>query len=413
MFRSYVSELLVSEDGNFAILFALLMLPLMVLSGSAVDFTHMQSVRKSTQIALDAAVLDAAHKIHSHSSSVLEKEVSQYVNAIAESGTSFTIDKLVIDKKENFIEVRGRRKTQTHFIKLVGVNELEFATVSRVYKPTEAVEISLVLDVSSSMRMRGRISNLRKAVKLFADTIFQDKKRSDNTIVNLVPFGGSVHLGSGYKNWLSSPVAQWSGCFIPKKFYHKSADDDLRHSHSLEAVGNFTIWVETNPWCPKSQSRAEPFLSSKKQIYKSVDRWVLSDGTGTDIGVSWGLRMLSPKWRGKFHSNKYPQDFTNTKKYMIVMTDGGTTWQTNSTANNETYNQNTARDNLAYGCAQAKKMGIVVHTVLFEENRRWIIRDMEDCAKNSGSFFRAKNGRQLNDVFESIARSIRSPYIGR
>jgi len=414
---NYFSRLLTrfsrNDGGNFAIMGALLLMPIIALVGSAYDFSQMSGYRKDMQIALDAAVLNSVHDIWSDSPTTIRKNVESFTNSVLDPAIEFEITNVLIDKEIGRLEVSASGNSQTYFVKLVGVTHLPFKILSSARKSKEYIEIALVLDVSSSMKNRRRLPTLIDAVKRFADVVLRDNDKNKNIVISLVPYGGTVHLGPSYSGWLHQPVQNWNGCFLPRPPYHKSAGDELRNSKHLLPVNDFTIWIKTNPWCPKSESRVRPFLTTPNTIHTAANEWVLSDGTGTDLGVAWGYRMLSPKWRGKFGGNNtYPRDIGKARKYMVVMTDGGITWQTNDYNNKVIYSKTTARQNFQFGCSAAKADGIAVYTVVFEEKKSWVHKDLRDCASSPGQFYDAK-GKDLITVFENIAASISAVRLDR
>ena len=60
-----------------------------------------------------------------------------------------------------------------------------------------------------------------------------------------------------------------------------------------------------NPWCPNEKSEAIFNSNDFEALKKRIDEFSLSDGTGNDHGIAWGLNALTPAWRGKLGGN-YP-----------------------------------------------------------------------------------------------------------
>ena len=99
--------------------------------------------------------------------------------------------------------------------------------------------------------------------------------------------------------------------------------------------GRWCPWVPNTDW-----KRFEPIIGpnlncpmpmlglsgNRQQIINTIDRLSPAPGgTHNDVGLRWGLRMLSPRdeWTGFFqHARPDPFNGANTSKVMILLTDG-------------------------------------------------------------------------------------------
>lgn len=162
-----------------------------------------------------------------------------------------------------------------------------------------------------------------------------------------------------------------------------------------------------------------------------IDAMTLSDGTGTDIGLLWGVKSLSPEWRGKlggdFENRPADYDDPETMKIMVLMTDGGITAQFRPKSqhydglddidgNQQTivargnfYSANT--DNNAYGrqkklCEELEQNGVKVFTIGFKINASsQAAMQMAECAVNGGNYYLV-DSLDISQAFESISASI-------
>ena len=121
----------------------------------------------------------------------------------------------------------------------------------------------------------------------------------------------------------------------------------------------------------------------RRQIKQALEKMRAEGGTYQDIGLSWALRMLSPRseWTNLFRYSSQnapkPFDNTRTRKVVVLLTDG----QNSSLANNEEYygcdaNVGEASDNLqdingawirrngAGGCWRAQGVNRINNTTL-------------------------------------------------
>jgi hypothetical protein len=158
---------------------------------------------------------------------------------------------------------------------------------------------------------------------------------------------------------------------------------------SLGVLPTFTIWTASNPWCPSSSNATSVFLSNDRTALSNrIDTFsnsTLSDGTGTDVGTSWGVRALDPSWRGKLgapsSASSRPSDYvdTETRKFLIIMTDGGITGQLRPKAgwtpsgpahvgaggSSFVYSRASALASFYELCDYAKGKGVSVYTIAF------------------------------------------------
>ena len=185
-------------------------------------------------------------------------------------------------------------------------------------------------------------------------------------------------------------------------------------------------WNKGNWWCPKSGSVLVPQTTDVDALKAAVDGFELSDGTGTDHGILWGFKMLSPDWAGKLPGavpGRPASYLSDTIKVMLVMTDGGITAQYTpdqsaledgeppfKTGNDTEYGRSTARAQFQTICDTAKANGVIVHTVGVEVDKSWALQDMEKCATSSSHYFDVESD-EMETTFETIATSINTPRL--
>ncbi len=175
---------------------------------------------------------------------------------------------------------------------------------------------------------------------------------------------------------------------------------------------------------------------------------VLSDGTGMDIGAMWGLKSLSPSFRGELGGDfsERPLDFgaDESKKVMIVMTDGNITQQnrpedpavgnvhsnrpTNNAPNTSAFsnqgdraNMQTSRTRGSAGttstnnsgvgrfkkaCEAAKAEDITIFTIGFQISSGSLAdRILEECATTPSTYYHVE-GLDLTATFQTIAAQV-------
>lgn len=200
---------------------------------------------------------------------------------------------------------------------------------------------------------------------------------------------------------------------------------------------NFTVWNRTNPWCPDSDDAEAVFLSNDRNrlvgLLETFDNNILSDGTGTDIATSWGVRALDPEWQGglngdaQFNGRPAVYDDGETLKVMVVMTDGGITSQRrpergwDATLNlvhvgtrgtDDLYNTMQARRNFSDLCTYAKNNGVIVYSIAFQVRGGRDQNDMRACASSDAQFYNVED-LDIASAFVSIAADLTQLRLSR
>ncbi len=207
------------EDGVFIVFSLFVLISMLVLGGMAVDFVRQENNRIVLQGVADRSVLSAASLDQTFDGDVLVEDYflkSGRVDSIV--GTPF------YEATENSkrVEVVARDEIPTFFLKLAGIDTLGFAAAASAVEAVGKVEISLVVDVSASMRSGGsrgtirdtttsiatggRIGDLRDAAISFADAVL-DPIYAGQVSLNIIPFAGHTNPGPSMYSFLNdSPV---------------------------------------------------------------------------------------------------------------------------------------------------------------------------------------------------------------
>ena len=345
-----------SRSGNVAIISALVLLPVLLIAGAGVDYMRAVSAKSRLQAALEGGALAAASLKNNRDPEMVvteyiqsnlasDPELSQNVIITVTPGTNNAINRRTIS-------VTAQANIQTHFIKLAGYEFLTINADSSATQNASNIEISLVLDISSSMR-GSKITNLKNASQGFVERVL-DGNGNDFTSINLVPFGGSVNLGELYDdvvvdtgsaivnpseveynigaNGIENGNFRWpavgDACIEMRE---EDFDDRKIPNNSRAQVPPFWKWQNFNPWCPTTDSAIMTNTNDVDDLKDHLDDLTLSDGTGMDIGAAWGLKLLSPALKNQIGGDfsDRPADYTDddTSKSLIIMSDGNITNQ--------------------------------------------------------------------------------------
>ena len=354
------------EEGSI-ILFSLFLFVMMILvGGMAVDVMRFETRRVHMQNTLDSAMLAAA---------ALDQElepVSVVRDYFEKAGYDPDIVSVsVSEQRLGGVDLVGRSisattqaQVPTFFMHMLDVPELKTPIASAATESEQNVEISLVLDISGSMRWgatdgntvaQNRITELRKAVLGFARAVLDVQCTDDNnpatctqppssssTTINIIPYAGHVNPGTVVFDMLGgNRWHNWSSC---KEVTNADFGDADLPDDSSRQLPHFMVWAIDNTWmnwgwCPQDNAAILYAANDYQAIHSYITNIKLHDGTATHIGMKYGVALLNPSSRPVFTElanrniidNEYrhrPANFEdNVVKYIILMTDGRTTDQ--------------------------------------------------------------------------------------
>lgn len=431
--RKKMYSFFLSRKASIATVFCISLITMITVIAAAID--HSLLIRKYhvLQNAADSMSL-AANKGLIISEKKAEIAAYKYFLANLHAFQSLNEIKYSVD----VLQKGGTREIK---VTLSGVPELHFDKIMRwsskrisvtsISKDTDPIiEIALVLDISGSMEEKGKIDAMKEAAQIFIDSIFSSSSAPRRVRVSLVPFGTSVRFNKQYyREWLAfnENYDQWTGCLIPTEPYEEYASNDIRFARNRKAIisriANIPVkgqaYEAHTITCPLQESEVLEFSNEPRDLKKAIDNLNVGHGTGTDIAIAWGYRLLSPSWRGKFYGDPlYPLDFSNNHfKYIVLMTDGEIWGQIYQAFGNKYHwgARMIAEKNFEYGCNNVKNDGIQIFTIGFDISNSRFKSTQEQllkCASHKDNYFLAEIDN-IASVFENIAKKITTVMIAQ
>ncbi|MDW4497021.1 Tad domain-containing protein [Sulfitobacter sp. D35] len=362
-------------------IFALFIILMMVLvAGIGVDLMHNEMDRTRLQNTMDRAVLAAAD---------LDQQLDP--KAVVEdyfdkAGLREYLTSVVPDAGLNYrsVTATARMDTRTQFMHRLGLDTLPVPAASAAVERVPNVEISLVLDISGSMRYNSRMDNLRPAAKNFVKIVLEGSA-IDHTSINIIPYAGQTNPGPFMFNRLggvryAAMALDEDDGGVDEQFNHtqlppwksagdgKDKDDTRRfvypnnsscfelntsdfNTATLPAAGTyaqvplFMNWTIASAvmdwgWCPQDRSSIRYASNKAGNLDDLITTMRMHDGTGTHYAMKWALALLNPASQPHFaamaDAGLIPNEFRNrpagyrddeTVKYIVLMTDGQITEQ--------------------------------------------------------------------------------------
>ncbi len=328
------------EDGVMVAFSIFLFLIILMIGGIGVDVMHSEMKRTRLQHTLDRAVLAAAD---------LDQERTPrdvVLDYFEKAHMTDYLTSVTVNEGLGYREVSAVASTEipTSFMKLVGVDHLDVPAAGTAEESIGNVEISLVLDISGSMRWNSRLANLKVAAKDFVSKMIETSEA--NTVsISIVPYATQVNAGAQILDQLNvSNEHQYSHCvnFIPDQF----SKEYFTPGEPLERTAHFDPWTYSRfplsiPVCPvRAGSQILPVSNNVAELHAAIDAMSAQGNTSIELGVKWGSVLLDNSTKhiidgligdgvvsSVFAGRPVAYDNANVLKILIVMSDGQNTDQ--------------------------------------------------------------------------------------
>lgn len=370
--RAAILRFLRNEDGTLTFFSVFMFILMLLIGGMAVDFMRFEARRVHVQNTLDAAILGAADLDQKLDA---ETVIKSYFEKAGLDPELVAVE--ATEQKVGDVELVGRVITagtilslDTFFLHMLNTPTLAAPVLSQARENIQNVEISLVLDISGSMRWNAagndpaggyslttanRINDLKKAVKSFARQVLQvectgpdgtgtctQSPNTESTTINIIPYAGHVNPGAAmFEIMGGARWHNWSSCIEVTDADFADADLPDATSAQLPHFMNWPIndnWMNWG-WCPKQDASILYASNSYAEIASFMDNVRMHDGTATHVGMKYGVALLNPSSRSAFQelnkagiiADRYKNRPANwddeVVKYLVLMTDGKTTAQ--------------------------------------------------------------------------------------
>ena len=353
----------------FALMSVLMML---VVGGLGVDLMQQEMERTQRQNTLDRAILAAADLDQLQDPGAVVNDYysksgySEVVNVNVEEGINFRT-----------VTASARIDMPTRYMSMVGTDDLPIWVGGSATEWVPNLEISLVLDISGSMRNSSRMDNLRPAARNFVSSVLEGDM-AQHTSINLIPYAGQTNVGPFMFNRLNGQryaeveLPEGDGGIESNSSWPQNTSwdndedeyyvfpnvtsclelqsDDFTHARlpersSYDQVPHFMYWpiaasVMDWGWCPYDATSIQYAQNNETALHNFINGMRMHDGTGTAYGMKYALALLDPTSQDDFAAmssvglvpsqySSRPANWTDTEtaKYIVLMTDGQITDQ--------------------------------------------------------------------------------------
>jgi Flp pilus assembly protein TadG len=418
------------ERGNVVMLFSLAMIPLMGLTGIAVDYSRASAIKAAMQIAADSAALALSRSASTLNETALNSAAADYFNATFSRPeiSSPSVSAVYSTTNGSSVTINTSAVMKTTFLGVVGIQEMPIKVSATSAWGNTRLRVALALDNTGSMASSGKIEALKTASKNLLNQLRSMAAQNGDVYVSVIPFSKDVNVGAGSytANWID--WEDWdddNGSDVSTTTC--SATKTGRSGRSTKRCSTSTTWVPANhtTWngCVTDRdknydisnegpdtSKAKTLFPAEQYDYCPVELMPLSydwtrlaskidsmrpnGNTNVTIGLVWGWHALTPgaPLNPPAEDSRYEY-----KKVLILLTDG------ENTENRFGDSQSAIDERTKKACAAAKAAGITIYTVLVMEGSQSLLKQ---CASDDSKYFYLASASQLVTAFNQIGTSL-------
>jgi Flp pilus assembly protein TadG len=442
--RALLTRFRTSNDGNIAIIFAVVLVPMIGFIGAAVDYSRANSARTAMQTALDSAALMVAkdNATGGLTTAELTTRATAYFKALYTNTDASNLTVTATYTKNailgSTIVLGGSGGVATSFMKIAGFNTLNVNTASTVTWGLTKLRVALALDNTGSMQSDGKIAALRTATANLIDQLSASAKEDGDVYISMVPFANEVNFGTAYKN---SGYVDYSGWGTKGSFYDGwTCGSKYNASNEVQLCGstnnNINSWngcvmdrgtstppgansgpdvLVTAPGATATNYPADQSSTCPQAITPLSYNWSTLKsaaaamqplgGTNQPIGLVWAWQTLQQT--APFNAPTEDSNYTY-KKAIILLSDGDNTldrWYGNGQSGSGA--KIDVRQKLL--CDNVKAAGITIYAIQVNTDTKTpdpTSAVLQYCASGTANFFQLTTASQVISTFNSIGASL-------
>jgi len=410
--RARLLQLVRDQRASVAPIFAFAMIPILALTGTAVDYSRANSARTSLQAALDATALTLSKEAVNLTEQERNDKATQYFNSNFNNieAKNITVTPVFTSPQSgSFVLVLTAAGTvDLHFMAAFGQSSMPISATAEVKWGIKRLELALVLDNTGSMSSSNKMTNLKTASHTLLTTMKNAAKKLGDVKVSIIPFDVTVKPGTGYKDefWIDFDQndigkSSWQGCVQDRDRNPNSINNNTKDTAPVNG--------DDHTYFPAVQCGSLVTLMPLTDVYDAtgfqnlndkIDAMTPAGNTNTTIGLVWGWHSLTPGLPLTQGAAPAP----DLDKVIIMLTDGDNTQDRWSTS------QSDIDTRMAMACTNVKAANIKIYTVRVINGDATLLRN---CATNPNMYYDVQQASQLNSVFTSIAQNLANLRISK
>jgi Flp pilus assembly protein TadG len=209
--KQAAANLVRADRGNVAAMFAIALVPMIGIIGTAIDYSRAVAARSAMQAALDTVALMVSKDAQANPSMTSAQATAaaqKYFDALyKESGTSNVVITATYTPNTgqgSSVTVNGSAAVATDFMRYAGYVDMNIDSSSETKWGSARMRIAMALDVTGSMSSYQKLEKMKTAAKKLVDTLKASAKTADDVYLSIIPFNVMVNVGTANKTatWL-------------------------------------------------------------------------------------------------------------------------------------------------------------------------------------------------------------------
>ena len=422
---SLLRKFRVAEEGNIAVLFGILAVPILSFVGAAIDYTRANTARSAMQAALDSVSTMLAKDLSDGTitAAQINTKAQAYFTALYTNkdakAVTISATYTASTPKGSTIVVNGSGNVVTDFMKVAGFPTIGFDSSSTAAWGNVRMRVALALDVTGSMADDGKMDAMKPAAKALIDQLGALAKNTGDVYISVIPFAKDVNVGASNYNqswiewsewdqdnrtcngwgWGATCTANnhntWNGCVTDR-------DQDYDTKNTTPTSDYHTkFYAEQYNACP---AQLAPLTTDFASLKTKIDSLTPNGGTNQPIGIAWGWQSLTQG--APLNAPAEDPNYTY-KRALIVMSDGLNTqdrWPAYGNGQTQFNGSIDARQKIQ--CDNIKAAGIVIYTMHVNTNGDPTSAVLQYCASGADKFTTVTSASQIMTAFTAIGTSL-------
>lgn len=395
-----VGRFLRDTRGNFFMIFAMAIVPIIGVAGIALDYSRAFREKQALQHAVDAAAMTAAIEYGLSPDYRRESAQKQFTaNYVRQLDHQLEVN-FQGDTAETSVAV-AKAEVPTSLLNIIGIEKIAVNAAAEVVTIEDPIQIALALDLTKSMNENNRIGVMKSALTDFATRMIPHANSNATVGISIVSFSDSVRVPASYRNkfWLNIDWARrnsFTGCVWDRAAPYADTAAPPKTSISASLYEPTPDIGYTQAYCD-DYAEIMPISYDRNEILEKIDslrtksEYFLPDQSGSTnipLGLVWAMNTLS-------RDEPYPNHIHNTRKVLILVTDGENSFsRLGSFVDEEGIDANT----LAL-CNEAKAEGYEVFTMRMIDGSENILGS---CASGPDHFTDITEVSDFPPAFEKL-----------
>jgi Flp pilus assembly protein TadG len=243
-FRRFSSRFKRDERGAVAVIFGLTLLPVMGLTGAAVDYNRASLARTAANVAADSAALATVKATgRFEERKLIGQKVLEANMPIGNGYESYAvnIEQILKDGVETGVKVKITGEISTSMLSILGMPKIKFTSEAEATNgQNELIDVVFVLDTTDSMQ-GDRLLTLKSSTTSLIKDFEARRGNVDQIRVAVVPFAQYVNIGMSNRNqpWLDVPAD-----------YQTPSVRTCQRVLETRHINCRTVWVPPDPGDP-------------------------------------------------------------------------------------------------------------------------------------------------------------------